>query len=71
VERNAGSRYGPASGLDFEQVEEGIALEDDCVAGRGFFAFRGALLGRFREDRRVVEIGGSNYPFGQPRGSGS
>jgi hypothetical protein len=73
LDRNAGPRYGPATGLDwaFTEVEKGIVLEDDCVAGPDFFAFCETLLDRFRDDDRVMEIGGSNYQFGRQRGSAS
>jgi hypothetical protein len=51
----------------FEQVEEGIILEDDCVAHPSFFAFAAELLERFREDQRVLMISGDNFQFGRRR----
>lgn len=51
----------------FEQVEEGIILEDDCVAHPSFFAFAAQLLERFRQDQRVLMISGDNFQFGRRR----
>ena len=51
----------------FEQVEEGIILEDDCVAHPSFFAFAAQLLERFRHDQRVLMISGDNFQFGRRR----
>lgn len=51
-----------ASGLHwvFEQVEEAIILEDDCVPQADFFSFCAALLHRYRDDERIMLISGSN-----------
>jgi hypothetical protein len=50
------------SGLNavFDQVEEAIILEDDCLPAASFFPFCRDLLERFRGDPRVVMINGSN-----------
>jgi len=50
------------SGLDwvFEQVEEAILLEDDCLPDLSFIAFCEELLNDYREDPRVMHIGGHN-----------
>ena len=37
----------------FEQVEEGIILEDDCIPHPDFFIYCTALLERYRHDTRV------------------
>ena len=60
---NLGCRQRVASGLDwvFEQVEEAIILEDDCLPAPAFFPFCDQMLARFREDERVMMIGGTNY----------
>jgi hypothetical protein len=52
-----------ASGLNwvFEEVEEAIILEDDCLPAPGFFPFCDELLARYRDDARVMHIGGNNY----------
>jgi len=51
----------------FEQVEEGIILEDDCVAHPSFFPFAAELLERFRHDQRVFMISGDNFQSGRTR----
>jgi hypothetical protein len=45
----------------FEQVEEAIILEDDCVPHQSFFPFCDELLERYRYDERVMMIAGLNY----------
>lgn len=51
-----------ASGLSwvFEQVEEAIVFEDDCVPEPSFFPFCDELLARYRHDARVGVISGYN-----------
>lgn len=61
ADTNLGCRARMASGISwvFEQVEEAILLEDDCVPDPSFFPFAEELLERYREDRRVMHISGS------------
>ena len=65
-EANLGCRRRVATGLDwvFSQVEEAIILEDDCLPHSCFFRFCETLLDKYRDDERVMEIGGANYQFG-------
>lgn len=72
-DENQGCRLGPIRAINwfFEQVDEGIILEDDCVPHPDFFAYCATLLQRYREDRRVWCIGGSNFQRGNIRGKGS
>jgi hypothetical protein len=51
------------SGLDyvFEREDEAIILEDDCIPASSFFEFARQLLERYREDRAVGMISGSNF----------
>jgi hypothetical protein len=60
---NLGCRECVASGLrwGFEQIEEAIILEDDCVPHPTFFRFCSELLGYYRNDPRVGMIAGTNY----------
>lgn len=44
----------------FEQVEEGVVLEDDCIPDVSFFNFCSNLLEYYKEDSRVMHIGGTN-----------
>jgi hypothetical protein len=62
AEANLGCRARVASGITwlFEQVEEAIILEDDCVPQPSFFAFCEELLARYRDDQRVMMISGTN-----------
>ena len=45
----------------FEQEEEGIILEDDCLPDPSFFPFCAEMLARFRENDRVGSISGDNF----------
>jgi hypothetical protein len=60
---NLGCGRRPGTGITwaFEQVDEAIILEDDCVPHSTFFRFCGELLDRYRYDERVMHIAGSIY----------
>jgi hypothetical protein len=45
----------------FDQVEDAIILEDDCVPHQSFFPFCDELLEKYRHDTRVMMIAGLNY----------
>jgi FkbM family methyltransferase len=62
-DENLGCRLAVSSAVSwfFQEVEEGIILEDDCVPNESFFEFCGELLGRYRKDREIMHIGGSNH----------
>jgi hypothetical protein len=70
---NQGCRVGVSRAITwfFEQVEEGIILEDDCVPHPDFFPYCTTLLERYRHDTRVWCISGNNFQNGQWRGDGS
>ncbi len=57
---NMGCRRRMASGISwvFEQVEEAILLEDDCVPSDSFFPFCTDLLARYRHDTRLGMVAG-------------
>jgi hypothetical protein len=61
ADENLGLKRRIPSGLDrvFEEVEEAIILEDDCLPHPTFFPYCDELLDRYREDERVVHISGS------------
>lgn len=67
ADKNLGCRERIVSGLNwvFSQVDEAIILEDDCLPHFSFFGFCETLLERYRDDNRVMEIGGANYQFGR------
>lgn len=62
-EVNMGSYKRNSSGLSwlFDNVEEAIVLEDDCVPHPTFFRFCEELLARYRNDNRIGAIGGNNF----------
>lgn len=70
---NLGLRRRMITGLDwaFNQSEELIVLEDDCVAHPDFFRFCSRLLSYYATDHRVTAITGSNFQNGRWRGDGS
>ena len=72
-EVNLGCRKRISSGLDwaFDQVEEAIILEDDCLPHPSFFRFCEELLARYRDDERIFLISGDNYQFGRQRSKDS
>jgi len=43
----------------FENVEEGIILEDDCLPDISFFQFCAELLERYRTDKKIMSVSGS------------
>lgn len=53
------------------QVESLIILEDDCVPDPSFFPFCDQMLQRYRDDERVMQIGGSNWGAARPRFAGA
>ena len=60
---NLGCKERMSSGLKwvFEQVEEAIILEDDCLPDPTFFSFCSHLLHCYRDDVRVMQISGSCF----------
>jgi hypothetical protein len=60
---NLGSKMRPVTGINrvFETVGEAIILEDDCLPDPTFFPFCEELLDRYRDDERVMMIGGVNF----------
>jgi len=72
-DENLGCKVAVSSAIDwfFENEEEGIILEDDCVPHPSFFPFCQELLDRYRNDERISMIGGINFQFGQKRGLAS
>ena len=59
---NQGCRVGVSEAITwfFEHVEEGIILEDDCVAHPDVFRYCTELLDRYRDEPRVMNIAGDN-----------
>lgn len=70
---NLGCKQRVSSGIDwvFEQVEEAIILEDDCLPNPTFFRFCQEMLAFYRHDNRIGMISGDNFQFGRERGDAS
>lgn len=66
---NLGCRERVTSGITwlFQQVDEAIILEDDCLPDPTFFRFCSELLERYRNDKRIAQISGVNFQFNRPR----
>src|SRR5688500_1827095 len=62
-EKNLNCGVAPSSAFTwfFQHEEEGIILEDDCLPSQSFFWFCQELLERYRNDTRVMHIGGNNF----------
>ena len=62
-EKNLNCGLAPVTAMNwfFEHEPEGIILEDDCVPAPSFFQFCQELLARYRNDARVMHIGGNNF----------
>lgn len=60
AEHNLGCRESITTGLTFifDQVQECIILEDDCLPDLTFFDFCTALLERYRDNPEIMTIGG-------------
>ena len=69
AEHNLGCRQRIVSGLDwvFSQEDDAIILEDDCIPNPSFFRFCDELLEYYRNDDRVMEVGGGNYQSNHSR----
>lgn len=55
----------------FQQVEQGIILEDDCVPHPDFFPYCEEMLNHYRDNETIKIISGDNFQDGQQRGSAS
>lgn len=73
ADSNMGCKLRVSSGIDwiFEQVEEAIILEDDCLPEQTFFRFCEEMLIRYRHNERISMVSGGNLQFGHQRGQGS
>ena len=62
-ENNLGCGPGPAAGISwfFENVEQGIVMEDDCLPHPDFFEYCEELLGRYKDNPQVQFISATLY----------
>ena len=47
----------------FENVEQGIIIEDDCLPEISFFYYCEELLNRYKYDEKIISIGGTNLGY--------
>ena len=72
-EVNKGPRVavGEAITWFFENEEEGIILEHDCLPHPSFFGYCSELLEKYRNDDRIMHIGGDSFQYGKKYGDDS
>jgi len=61
-EKNLGCKIGATTGINwfFDNVDEGIILEDDCLPDQSFFLFCKEMLNKYRNEEKIVMISGYN-----------
>jgi len=66
-DENLGCKYAVSGAIDwfFENVEEGIILEDDCLPDLSFFKFCKDLLVEYRNNASIMHISGDNFLMGK------
>lgn len=72
LDQNLGCGFAVSSAITwfFENVEEGIIIEDDCIPDISFFYYCASLLEYYRANENIFHIGGNNYQDGIKRGNG-
>jgi hypothetical protein len=72
-DKNLGCKKGVSSAITwfFEQEEQGIILEDDCLPHLDFFSFCENLLDFYSKDHRLLAITGNNFQNNKWRGEAS
>ena len=60
---NLGCKLAVSSAITwfFENVEQGIILEDDCLPDQSFFQYCEELLKKYKDDSRIGHISGDNF----------
>tara|TARA_B100000989_G_scaffold198747_1_gene150192 strand:- start:14130 stop:15095 length:966 start_codon:yes stop_codon:yes gene_type:complete len=64
---NKGCRESVSKGLNwfFEKEEKGIILEDDCIPAKSFFNFSEKMLEKYKNEKKIYTISGSNFQNNQ------
>jgi len=72
-DENIGCGLGVSSSITwfFEHVEYGIILEDDCLPDLSFFNYCQELLIKYKDNKDIFLISGTNMQNGNKRGDGS
>jgi len=62
-EKNLGCKIAVSSAISwyFENVNEGIILEDDCLPNKSFFDFCEIMLEKYRDNEKIGMITGDNF----------
>ncbi len=62
-ESNRGCAVAVAEGISwfFNNIEQGIILEDDCLPDESFFPYCYELLNYYKNDSRIMHINGNNF----------
>ena len=62
---NNGCKLGVIKAINwfFDNVEEGIILEDDCIPAESFFPFCEIMLDKYRQVNNIKLISGTNHLF--------
>lgn len=55
----------------FENVDEGIIFDDDCIPDQSFFYFCQELLEYYKDNEKIMHISGDNFQEGKKRGNSS
>lgn len=65
---NLGCRECVSSGITwaFNNTDEAIILEDDCLPNETFFKYCEEMLPKHRNDNRIMHIGGTNFQQDNP-----
>jgi hypothetical protein len=62
-DKNLGCGLGPATGISwfFENVEQGIIIEDDCLPHTDFFLYCAYLLEKYKDNKEIMFVGATTY----------
>ena len=62
-EKNLGCKFAVSSAIEwfFQNEEQGIILEDDCLPDISFFQFCEELLEKYKNNQDIAMIGGNNF----------
>ena len=65
-DKNLGCKYAVSGAIDwfFENVEQGMILEDDVLPNQSFFRFCQEILERYKDNNKIMSISGYN-PLGE------
>lgn len=72
-DKNLGCKVNMSNGISwfFENEEQGIILEDDCLPDQSFFSYCQELLNKYKNVDKVKMISGNNFQFGRKYGEAS